>query len=119
MISQDCAALFESLADWSQLVPPDGADLASQPDANNDLQALAMILCRLSRGYGLTWQLSVMGEPIGTIENGECDDLVWGKIMGLADMIRHISQHEYEEPPAEEADEPPRSILQLWPGPDD
>jgi hypothetical protein len=76
------------LQGWSKLNPiphpDDRADAARYPNAENDLTFLLGQLCRLSREHHVTWELSLMGQTLGRIVDGDCEP-------GLADGIEALA----------------------------
>jgi hypothetical protein len=49
-----------------------------------DLEDLLDLLSRWSRLHGITWELTIEGQPIGIIQNGSCDQAILEAIAAMA-----------------------------------
>jgi hypothetical protein len=108
------------LEGWSKLVIPSlPEDPEQDPDADLDLQTLLGILCHRSCDHDVSWRLTVAGEPIGAIERGVCNNLAWGKMTALTDMLQHVSEYEQDvRSSGEDGPDHPRFKLRIWPEPE-
>lgn len=73
---------------------PDLDELAAATRATvdrHDLDALLDRLCRWSRDHGVTWELDIEGQPLGTIVAGVCDDEVRGALQCLAGLAGELA----------------------------
>jgi hypothetical protein len=86
------------LSGWSKLNliphPDDRADAARYPDAENDVKFLLKQLCRLSREHGVTWELRIDSDPLGTIAEGLCEPGLEEAIDALSEMGEDLDPDE-------------------------
>jgi hypothetical protein len=94
-------------------------EAASQaPAEQNDLQELLRQLCAWSERYGVDWELSVEGEPLGQIEGGVCPPGVEAALEAFADVGQYLAEEFPQEHPGTGDDDPPGPGLRIWRGPE-
>jgi len=87
-IQQDDGRLFGSSKPNFQPHPDDVASAAREGLPDGTTRDLLDVLCRLSRDYGIDWEIShdYSDGPVGYIRGGVCDGKVATQIEAFADL---------------------------------